>query len=123
MATWDAVARLALALPETTEKSSYGHPGWAVQGKVFAWERPLSTKDRVALGDAAPAAVPLGVAVPDLGAKEALLADDPDAFFTTLHFDGYPVVLVRVERIASDVLEEVLGEAWRVKAPRRLTLD
>ena len=123
MATWEDVERLALALPETARKSSYGNPGWAVCGKVFAWERPLRARDRADLGGAAPDAVPLGVAVPDVGAKEALLADDPDAFFTTPHFDGYPVVLVRVERIAPDVLEEVLGEAWRVKAPRRLTCD
>ena len=120
MATWDDVAWLALALAETSEKSSYGNPGWAVRGKVFAWERPLSAKDRGALGDAAPDAVPLGVAVPDLGAKEALLADDPHVFLTTPHFDGHPVVLVRVERIGVDVLAEVLGEAWAVKAPRGL---
>ena len=123
MATWDDVARLALALPSTAERTSYGNPGWAVRGKVFAWERPLGAKDRAALGDTAPDAVPLGVAVPDLGAKEALLADDPSVFLTTPHFDGYPVVLVRVERIAPDVLAEVLGEAWRTKAPRGLTSD
>ena len=41
-------------------------------------------------------------------------------FFTLPHYDGYPVVLVRLAAIAEDELEEVLREAWRVRAPRRL---
>ena len=119
MAGWDDVARLALGLPDTAEKTSYGRPGWAVAGKVLAWERPLGTADRAALGDAAPDAPPLGVRTPDLGAKEALLADDPAAFFTTPHFDGHPSVLVRVEAVDVEVLEEVLVDAWLARAPKR----
>ncbi len=53
-------------------------------------------------------------------AKEALLADDPDVYFTTPHFDGYPAVLVRLERIRVDELEELLAEAWLARAPKRL---
>jgi hypothetical protein len=49
-------------------------------------------------------------------AKEALLADDPDVFFTTPHFDGYPAVLVRLEEISV----EVIVEAWLCRAPKRL---
>jgi len=119
VAGWDDVARLALSLPDTAEKTSYGNPGWAVAGKVFAWERPLGKADRSALGDAAPETPPLGVRTPDLGAKEALLADDPAVFFTTPHFDGYAAILVRVEEIGVDVLEEVLVEAWLARAPKR----
>lgn len=55
-----------------------------------------------------------------LGAKEALLADDPDVYFTTPHFDGYPAVLVRLDRIAIDELTELIVEAWLARAPKRL---
>ena len=61
----------------------------------------------------------LGARVEHLGAKEALLADDPGVFFTTPHFDGYPAVLVRLEAIAADDLEELIVEAWLDRAPKR----
>ena len=84
------------------------------------WERPLRRADLRHLGDKAPSGPILGVRTEHLGAKEALLADDPDVFFTTPHFDGYPAVLVRLDRIALDVLEEVIVEAWLTRAPKRL---
>jgi len=120
MADWDDVDRLALALPEAESGPSYGNRAWAVKGKAFAWERPLRGTDRKALGDAAPDGPILGARVEHLVAKEALLADDPAVYFTTPHFDGYPAVLVRLERIGVDELEELLAEAWLARAPKRL---
>jgi hypothetical protein len=58
--------------------------------------------------------------VEHLRAKEALLADDPEVFFTTPHFDGYAAILVRLERIAIEGLQEVVVEAWLSRAPARL---
>ena len=49
-----------------------------------------------------------------------MLADDPEVFFTTPHFDGYPAVLVRLDRIGLEDLNEVVVEAWLARAPRRL---
>ena len=120
MATWDDVRRIALGLPETTEAVSWGHAHWRVKDKGFVWERPLRGPDLEALGDAAPEGPILGARVEHLVAKEALLADDPDVFFTTPHFDGYPAVLVRLERIGGGELEELLAEAWLARAPKRL---
>jgi hypothetical protein len=121
MATWDEVHRLALALPQTVAGSSReGLLDWSVKGKTFAWERPLRRADLQALGDAAPKGPILAVRVPDLGAKEALLAEDGEVYFTTPHFDGYSAVLVRLERIALPELEELLVEAWLSRAPKRL---
>ncbi|MCW2631571.1 MAG: hypothetical protein JWR88_533, partial [Pseudonocardia sp.] len=99
MATWEDVRRLAMALPETTERSTgEGTAQWRVLDKSFAWERPLRRKDREALGDDAWDGAILAARVPDLGAKQALLADDADMYFTTPHFDGYAAILVRLER-------------------------
>ncbi|MBQ1043141.1 MULTISPECIES: MmcQ/YjbR family DNA-binding protein [unclassified Micromonospora] len=121
MATWDDVRRIALALPETTERGSYDDlPAWRVRDKMFVWERPLRRSDLEALGDAAPDGPILGARVPDLGAKEALLADDPAVYFTTPHLDGYPAVLVRLDRITVDELTELITEAWHARAPKRL---
>src|SRR5918998_3503201 len=112
MAGWDDVARIALELPETEEVLSRGLRQWKVRGRHFAWERPLRKADLAALGAAAPDGPILGASVEHLVAKEALLADAPDVYFTTPHFDGYPAVLVRLERIAPDDLEELVTEAW-----------
>ena len=121
MANWEDVGRIALSLPETTELSSGdGGPQWRVKDKGFAWERPLRKGDLAALGDAAPKGPILCVQVPDLGAKEALLADGDSACFTTPHFNGYPAVLVRLDDIAVPELEELLVEAWLSRAPKRL---
>ena len=121
MATWDDVRRIALALPETAERS----PGdWRVHGKGFVWERPLRKADLAALGDKAPKGPILGIRVEHEGIKEALLASDPRVFFTTPHFNGYPALLVRLEEISVEDLEDVIVDAgWsrRPNAPSRRT--
>ena len=111
MAGWDDVRRIALALPETSEGLSRGLASWRVRDKAFVWERPLRSADVRALGAEAPAGPILGARVEHLVAKEALLADESGVFFTTPHFDGYPAILVRLERIAPAELEEVVVEA------------
>jgi hypothetical protein len=120
MANWDDVRRIALSLPETSERTSGDVPQWRVRDKLFAWERPLRRGDLEALGDDAPADPPLAARVPDLGAREALIADAGDIYFTTPHFDGYPVVLVRLDRIDVPELDELLTEAWLARAPKSL---
>jgi hypothetical protein len=120
VASFDDVRRIALGLPETAEAISRANRQWRVKDKLFVWERPLRRSDLEALGDSAPDGPILGARVEHLGAKEALLADDPDVYFTTPHFDGYPAVLVQLERIALDELEELIADAWLVRAPKRL---
>jgi hypothetical protein len=120
VATWEDVRRAALALPETDEAQSRGLRTWRVRTKAFVWERPLRRADLEALGARAPDGPILGAQVEHLGAKEALLADDPARFFTTPHFDGYAAVLVRLDRIPAEDLEEVVVEAWLARAPKRL---
>ena len=120
MATFDDVERIALALPETSERMSWGSRHWRVKDKGFVWERPLRGSDLKALGDSAPDGPILGVRVEHLGAKESLLASEPEYCFTTPHFDGYPAVLVQLEKIGLEDLEELIVEAWLARAPKRL---
>lgn len=123
MAGWDDVRRIALALPEATEKPMHGLASWRVRDKAFVWERPLRRSDLEALGDAAPEGPILGARVEHLVAKEALLADDPSVYFTTPHFEGYPAVLVRLEEISLADLEELTVEAWLARAPAKLARE
>lgn len=123
MAVWDDVRRIISSLPEVHEVGSRGLPQWRVKDKLFAWERPLRRSDLDALGDAAPPDPILGVRVPDVGVKDALIADDSDVYFTTPHFNGYPAILVQLPNIGVSELEELLVEAWLSRAPKRLAKD
>jgi len=115
VATFDDVARIALALPETDERVSREHRQWRVRDKLFVWERPLRRSDLAALGDAAPDGPILGARVEHEGAKQALVQDPSGIYFTTPHFDGYPAILVQLDKIG-----EVVTEAWLCRAPPRV---
>ncbi len=123
MADWEDVRRIAMALPGAEERVSREKRQWRVGEKLFVWERPLRPREAAELGADAPDGPILGARVEHLGAKEALLADDPAVFFTTSHFKGYPAVLVRLERIGESDLEEVVTEAWFARAPAKLARE
>jgi hypothetical protein len=107
MATEKDVRRIALSLPETTEKLWYGSPGFRVKDKGFLRIRSDAEGGLV-------------VFVSDLGEKEALLAADPEKFFTTPHYDGYPAVLVNLAAVDVDELRELITDSWIQKAPKRV---
>jgi hypothetical protein len=121
MATFDDVAAVALELPGATEGDRHGQRSWSVGGKGFAWERPFSQADLRRFGDQTPPGGPiLAVRVEDLGEKEAVLAAQPDAFFTIPHFDGYSAVLIQLDRVAAPALREAITDAWLACAPPEL---
>jgi len=107
MATEDDVRRIALSLPETVEKPWYGTPGFRVKDKGF-----LRIRSNAEGG--------LVVFVADVAEKEMLLESDPEKFFTTPHYDGYPAVLVNLPAIDVDELRELITDSWRLKAPKRV---
>jgi hypothetical protein len=120
VATWDDVRELALGMPEAVEVQSRDMRQWRVKDKLFVWERPLRRSDLAALGDSAPDGPILGARVEHLLAKEALLANDQGVFFTTPHFDGKPMILLKLDEISKEDLREVIVEAWLARAPKRL---
>ena len=109
MVTTDDVRRIALSFPETTEKPLYGTPGFRVRDKAFARLREE--------GDV------LVVWCSDESEKEALITTQPDTFFTLPHYDGYAMVLARLPTMSAEELHDVLAEAWRHRAPRRLVAE
>lgn len=114
------VRAVALALPESSERSSRGLCQRRVRDRLFVWERPLRASEIQALAGEVPSGAILGARVEHLLAKEALLASEPDVFLTTPHFDGYAAILVRLEQVSREVLREVIVEAWLCRAPVRL---
>jgi hypothetical protein len=107
MTTWEDVVRLASELPEVEASTWYRTPALKVAGKGFA---RLRTEAEGGL-----------VVMCGLDEKAALLESGDAAFFTTPHYDGSGSVIVDLERVDVDQLRELLEEAWRRKAPRRLT--
>jgi len=123
MATWDDVASIVGELQLTEERSPHE---WRVGKKLVVWERPLRRSDRealAALGVEPPEGDILGARVADEGVKFALIADEPDVYFTTPHFDGYPAVLVKLAEIDEVGLRDLIVEAWLTLAPKRLVQE
>jgi len=100
------VRRIALSLPETMEKLSWGTPGFRVKDRLFARMRDE--------GDI------LIVWCADSAEKEGLIAAEPEKFFSTPHYDGHPSVLVRLPAVDATELTELLTDAWRLRAPAKL---
>jgi hypothetical protein len=121
MVTIEEAARIAMELPNVTEVDRHGNRSWAVDGRVFAWERPFSKADIKRFGDATP---PQGsivaVRVEDLGEKEAVLAAGYPGFFTIPHFDGYAAVLIQLAKVGKRAFREALIDGWLACAPERL---
>ena len=122
MANQDDVRRIALALPDTTEASDHFafsvRNGAKEKGFVWVWmERPESKKPRVANTEV------IAVRVADREEKEALIASDGAKFFTEPHYKGFPAVLVRLPAVGTAELRELIVDAWRTQAPRKLVQE
>ena len=112
MADQRTVRRIAMSLPGAYEAKdrfafSVDHKGKA-KGFVWVWlERVVPKKPRVPRPDV------VAVRVRDLAEKAALLAGDPDVFFTEPHYDGFPAILVRLPKVTAAQLRKLLAVAWR----------
>ncbi len=104
MATIEDVRRIALKLPGAYEQASHGGaPSFRTKPRGFGWLR------------AEPESLALHVASEE--DKFALIAARPDIYFTIAHYDGYAMVLVRLDVIDTDELAEMITDSWRLRAP------
>jgi hypothetical protein len=114
MADADDVRRLALSMPDVVEIDSEGFD-FRVAGKGFVWSWPerIPGRRRVIRTDVAV------LFVGDEAEKQALLLGEPDLFFSTPGYDGWPLVMLRLETVGIDRLEELITDAWQMRAPVR----
>jgi hypothetical protein len=103
--TFETVRELALTLPGVEEGLSYGTPAFKVGKKLMA----RLHQDGEAL-----------VLKMDFFARDTLMQAEPDTFFITDHYQGYPWVLVRLSTVRREQLRDLLDDAWRSLAPKRL---
>jgi hypothetical protein len=105
MISHDDIRQIAIGLPGAMERASYGgRPSWRTKAKMFAWIRENPEA--------------LVVWVESLDEKEALIAAQPKKFLTTSHYDGEPIVLVRLEKVSKKEAVDLIIESWRNRATR-----
>ncbi|GAO39150.1 hypothetical protein SCH01S_28_00080 [Sphingomonas changbaiensis NBRC 104936] len=106
MNDWDEVLAFALALPNAELSTSYGRPAVKVNGKAFVY--PGREAGSFAIASPLPE-------------KELLMETDPDIFWETAHYRGWPAVLVRYGSADRERIEIVITRAWwdRLKKPQR----
>lgn len=98
MPTSKTVRQLALALPNTEERPSYGTPGFFVRKKLFV--RILPDED-------------LAVFKIDFDRRDVLMKSDPKAYFITDHYRNYPMMIVRLSSVDRSDLKELIENAWQ----------
>ncbi|MFN2567544.1 MAG: MmcQ/YjbR family DNA-binding protein [Gemmatimonadaceae bacterium] len=103
--TADVARQLLLGFPGVEEGPCYGTPGFRVRGKFLARLRDNDTILVVKCGDIE---------------RDLRMQADPDTFFTTDHYRGWPTVLVRLAAVTREDRRDVLEVAWLLSAPKRL---
>src|ERR1035438_6747789 len=99
---FDTVRKIGLTLPGVEEGKAYGMPALKIHGKLLASVpanrsvEPHSLVVRVSFDD-----------------RAELLAADPEVYYVTEHYEGFDAVLVRLSRVAPDVLRDLLGMAYK----------
>ena len=108
LVTFETARRIALALPGVEEGTSYGTPAFRVAKKFFARLKEDGESLVVKVG---------------FYERKYMMEAEPEVFYITDHYRDYPAVLVRLPAIRAERLREVLEDAWRALAPRRLVAE
>jgi hypothetical protein len=106
--TWSTLCKLATKLPGVEQGTSYGTPALHVRKKFLA--RLKEDGESVAIKI-------------DFSDRDVLLELDPAAFYLTDHYRPYPAMLVRLRQVRRDLLAQLLEQAWRLQAPKRLLAE
>lgn len=100
---WAEVCAFALSLPDTELSTSYGKPAVKLRAKAFVYPGREAGS--------------FAVASP-LDEKEMLMATDPDTFWETPHYSGWPAVLIRFGSSDRERIETVIQRAWWDRASK-----
>jgi hypothetical protein len=113
--TFDTVRRIALALPDVEESTTYGGAAFRVRGRMFVCEPTHRSAEPGSL-----------VVLVGFNRRDELLAAEPETYYTKEHYQNYPSILVRLARIHPDALRDLIGMAHgfisakgKARPPRR----
>ena len=81
-----------------------------MRGKAFAWRARERDGGRLAVRV-------------DRDEKQLILDGNPDVYYVTPHYNGYPGVIIQVSAIGKEKLPERLEDAWLIQAPKKLAAD
>src|ERR1700733_13560339 len=102
--TFEAVRKIALALDDVEESTSYGTPAFKVRGELLA-----RLRDDIG-------ALVVRMSMDD---RQELIAADPETYFITDHYLNYPWILVNLARVHPDAMRDLLRAAWRSAAAEK----
>lgn len=100
--TFDAVREVGFRFPGARETRYYGMPALTVRGKMFVVKTGHRSAERNSIS------VPVG-----FRSRERLIKSDPDVYYLKPHYEPYPVVLARLNRIDRGTLRRLLRSAYR----------
>ena len=101
--TWNAVRRLAAALPRAVEGTSYGTPAFHI-GKKF-WLRLKEDGETIAIRIS-------------FDERDILMRAKPKTFYITDHYRDYPAVLVRLATIGEGEMKDLLQRSYNFTAAK-----
>jgi hypothetical protein len=99
---FDTVRKIGLTLPRVKENTSRGVTSLKIDGKLMTWP-PINKS-------AEPDSIAVRINVDD---RAELLAAAPETYYVTDHYVNYPCVLVRLSRIRTDALRDLLLMSWK----------
>ena len=99
---FNAVRTAAAGLPDVEEGTAYGSPALKIRGKLLTCLAVHKSAE--------PDSLVVRIEVEE---RDDLIAADPMTYYLTDHYVDYPCVLVRLSRIRSDALKDLLRTAWR----------
>lgn len=104
--SWEEAVDFALSLPDTELSTSYGKPAVKVNGRAFLY---TGHEDRTSFGIAM-----------DMDSIEILKATDPDTFWQTPHYEGWPAVLIRYGSADPERVRAMIerSHSWTAAKPK-----
>ena len=96
-----AIRRVALSLPGVEEGTSYGTPAWRAGKRMLARLHQDGESIVLKIGNET---------------RDHLLQADPETFFVTDHYRGYPMVLARLDRLSAADLRKLLARALSLRS-------
>jgi hypothetical protein len=100
------MTKIVMSFPGVNESTSYGYPSFKIEKKFFT---RLRSEDNS-----------LVLTVGSIDERDMLLESDPALFHITPHYQNYPSVLARLEKLDAKTLRGMLERRWRQIASKKL---